>query len=223
MNKKFASFLCAGKIATLPLFSQDTVHAAQNILSTDASHIAKNHSSNNELLTLKKQISDNNNLIFLPKYPAESSIPQIMNLVLPDLCDRDEVLLAIFHSKKIYNLIKNDPGLLSMSNEVTILNNFCIMDHASISKTTPLGNNQTHLPSPMQSAKAISLPVDFPLISSLAKDDTVYLHVLVAPNSQWDKATIHHAEVFEIRLLDNPLILGAFGDITEDCTSYTCG
>lgn len=205
MNKRFASFLFAGKIAALPLFAQESLSAVQDISSKNPALIQIHETSAPENLPVKKSLAhEGSHALLLTDTFLENRIPNILNLVITGLHNRDDVLIVISPEKDAAKILESNADLLSDSHNFAILNRFSVND-------SPL----------KKTVRPISLPIDLSLFPDLSSEGkTLYLHVLVAPLSKWDdRYLVRHSDVLELRQLDKALLLSQY---TEDCTVYTC-
>jgi hypothetical protein len=222
MNKRFASFLFAGKIAALPLFAQESLSAVLDISSNNHSLIKVHETSALETLSVKKSgAHEGYNAILLTDTIFENRIPKILNLVITGLYHRDEVLIVISPEKDTAKILESNSDLLSDSHNFVILNRFSITDIPYSSKTILDKKHRENVSPSKITVRPISLPIDLTLFPDLSREgNSSYLHVLVAPRSKWDERyLIRHSEVLELKKLDKSILLSQY---TEDCTVYTC-
>jgi hypothetical protein len=224
MNKRFASFLLAGKVAAMPLFAQESLGAIQNIHSKTMPHKPMHASFVTDSLKTKPLGADEyENTLNIPDNFDKRCVQQIMNLVINGLYDRDEVLIVISPEKEIANFLETEPLLLSKLHTFEVWNKFSVLDTSSVPKNNPVGSKQKNHSLSKKSIRAISLPVNLSSISQYAKDGSkLYLHMLIAPNSKWDKSVFRYSDAIEIKSHNKTTLLSYYGDSTEDCTSYSC-
>jgi hypothetical protein len=223
MNKRFASFLFAGKIATVPLFAQESLGAVEDIYTKTISKASVHDSMLSKSLEMKKlkpieldKNSCNSHNINTP------CVQDIMNLVINGLHEKDEILVAMSSEKDPVNLLNNDPLLLAKSHKTDIWNHFSVISSSSNYEKSPKDKNL----SLKQAVKPISLPVDLSLMSqqfqNVQHEKKVYLQVLVASNSQWDKSVFRYSEPLAVNTeKSNTIITSQYGDDSEECPAYT--
>jgi len=214
MNKRFASFLFAGKIATVPLLANTSLGSIQNTISKESLSINKQEASGMQSLTIVQPIGNHGrNIIFLPVSYDQNQAAKIMHLVITGLYDQDEVLIVLSPEKDTVDLLEKNPTLSEHVNLV-ILNRFSVIDSHFITKTISIAK---------ESSVMISLPIDISSIPDRTYNwQKLNLHVLVAPHSRWDTSLIRYSETFELKSLNKSMLVSLYGDVTEDCTSYTC-
>jgi hypothetical protein len=211
MKTRFASFLLAGKVAALPLFVKESAASIQDIFLKNSPPTRHTGSSNVESPRITTRIADESlQSIVLRKNCCESHGPKAMNLVITGLHNRDEVLVLLSSEKETASLLRYDMSFLTDVPDMSILNRFSAVD-------TPVGLRQG-----VPCSAPVSLSLDVNSISELARQaERPYLHIIVAPNSQWDRRQIRYSDVYELRSNDKFMLLSQ-KDITEDCTPYTC-
>lgn len=221
MNKRFASFLFTGKIAALPLFAQESLGALHDIYMKDSILLKMNKTLASETLSVKKSDAfEEHNKVSLQKQLDFHQVANIMNLVITGLYDKDEVLIIISPEKDVDNFLEVNPTLLSKLNEFEIWNRFSVISTSPIYKTIPIDINRKKTFYSRKAVKPISIPVDLSSVSTFIKEgNTLYLHILVAPNSKWDKSVIRYTDVLELKSIGKSMLLSQY---TEDCSLYTC-
>jgi hypothetical protein len=225
MKQRFVSFLFAGKIAALPLSANGSLIEIQKILSKDYDIDEKHESFDAASQSIRNLTTDKDKkVIFLPKNLDEKDVPRTLDLVLTGLYEKDEVMLLMSPKQDIFRLLEINPGFHKKLQDIEVLTHFSVIvtspDNSAIF-VKGLQDNQT---SSGRSLYALSLPVDLGALYELTKaSSNFYVQVLVAPGSNWDKSVIRRSDLFELRSLDNSMLLSQFGgNITEDCTFYTC-
>jgi|WetSurSiteA1Bulk_404760.scaffolds.fasta_scaffold03964_3 hypothetical protein len=223
MNKRFASFLLTGKVAALPLFAQDSFAAIQDISLKNTFDIKINKSLDRDSLAIRKSLVGEGHDIQMPSCViplTQAHTPEIMNLVITGLYDKDEVLVVVTHKKSMANVKKINPKSLAASDDIIILNHFSISDTSLPSEAVAINKKHDNLSYPKRLTRAISLPVDlksFPQVTGT--ENMLYLHVFVAKNAQWNKPIIRYSDRLELKSIDKTML---FSQYTEDCTVYTC-
>lgn len=220
MNKRFASFLLTGKVATLPLFAQESLGALQAGSSKDST-LNKIHESLDARpsASIRPLAHEWDNNLLLRHAFIESHMPQIMNLVINGLHDKDEVLIVVSPEKDTAKLLESNPDVLSIPHSV-ILSHFTAINSGYSSKTVSGKKFKANVSSSGRTIKPFSLPVNLDPIRYISNDrGPAFLHVLVAPLSKWDKSLIRYSDVFELKSIDTSMLLSQY---TEDCTVYTC-
>jgi hypothetical protein len=194
MKKRFATFLFTGKIAALPLLSHADADSMQNMFPKSSRFIEN----------------------------QQARLHGIMDLVITDLHDRDEVLVVVSPEKNSAELLELNRKLYGGLYESRIVNHFTVIDTLSALRAGSSGLNQEN-PDAKKTLRAMSLPVELDSISAMAKNGRkIYLHILVAPDSKWDKSITRSSDVLELKSADKTKLLSFYGDDTEDCTPYTC-
>jgi hypothetical protein len=207
MNKRFASFLLTGKVAALPLFAQESLGAIHESLDAKSANV------------IRPLAHERDKTLILPHKFIESRMPQIMNLVINGLHDKDEVLIIISPEKDTAKLLENNTDVLSIPNSV-ILNRFSVSTSNYISQTIFDKQYKRNVSPSNRAVRPISLPVDLNSIPDLSRDmSKSYLHILVVPHSSSDKSMIRYTDVIELRQIDKSTLLSQY---TEDCTVYSC-
>jgi hypothetical protein len=224
MNKRFATFLLMGKVAALPLFSQESLSSVRNIAENNSQFMDKHRLSSIESVALQDATTkERRNFIFVPDSLNKQHVPKILDLVITGLQDKDEVLIVASTEKETDKLLESGTYLLSNSKGVIILNHFSVTNSASVNKNIPADALRQNLIYSAGSARTVSIPVNLSLIPELTKGESkLNLHVIVAPNGQWNKSLVRSSEVFELRSVDKTVLISSYGDVTEDCTAYTC-
>jgi hypothetical protein len=223
MNKRFASFLMTGKVAALPLFAQDSFAAIQDISLKNALDVKINKSFNKDSLAIRKSLAGEGHDLQLPScvIPVTyTHTPEIMNLVITGLYDKDEVLVVVTHKKSLAKFKKINPKSLAAIDDIIILNHFSISDTSLLSEAVAVNKKHDNLSHSKRSTRAISLPVDlksFPQVTGT--ENMLYLHVFVAKNAQWNKPIIRYSDRLELKSIDKTMLLSQY---TEDCTVYSC-
>jgi len=221
MNKRFASFLLTGKIATLPLFAQESLGAIQDISLKNATLKNIHESLDVESVPLRNPVNVKGyDIQLLSDASPQKLIPKIMNLVLAGLHDRDEVLIVISPEKDLKNISEMDPVSLADTNGLGIWNRFSVIAayHSPKVKST-VGSKEKSSVS-RKSIRPISLPVTLPSFSRTTDEGSkLYIHILVAQNSKWDKSVFRYVDVLQLKSIDKSMLLSQY---TEDCTVYSC-
>jgi hypothetical protein len=223
MNKRFASFLLTGKVAALPLFAQDSFAAIQDISLKNTFDIKINKSLDRDSLAIRKSLAGEGHDLQLPSCVipvTHAHTPEIMNLVITGLYDKDEVLVVVTHKKSMANVKKINPKSLAALDDIIILNHFSISDTSLPSEAVAINKKHDNLSYSKRSTRAISLPVDlksFPQVTGT--ENLLYLHVFVAKNAQWNKPIIRYSDRLELKSIDKTMLLSQY---TEDCTVYSC-
>ena len=145
----------------------------------------------------------------------------LLDLVLTGLKAKDEVLVAISRDKDSPSSQKISPRLRLGMQDLTTLASFCVIGTTNLNKSHQTNSLNHTLSS--ESDSVMSIPIDLSSIyESLTTGSTFYLQVLVAPNSNWSWPAVSFSDLLQIRSPKEPVMLSAYGDITEDCTSYSC-
>jgi hypothetical protein len=190
MNKRFASFLLTGKVAALPLFAQESLGAIQDISSKDAT-LKKIHESLDakSAAVIRPLGHEGDRTLLLPHTFIEGHMPQIMNLVINGLHDKDEVLIVISTEQDTVKLLEANSELLPGIDNFIILNRFSVTNKNYISQTILDKQYKGNTSPSKRVVRPISLPVDLNSIPDLSRDDRKsYIHVLVVPHSRSDKS-----------------------------------
>jgi hypothetical protein len=225
MKQRFASFLFAGKIAALPLSANGSLVEIQKILSKDADIAEKHESFDAASQSIRNLTTDKDKkVIFLPKNLLGKDVPRTLDLVLTGLYEKDEVMLLMSRKQDISRLLEIDPGFHKKLQDIEVLTHFSVIATSPDNSAIFAKRLQDDQTSSSRSLNALSLPVDLGVLYELTKDGSnFYIQVLVAPDSNWDKSVFRRSDLFELRSLDNSMLLSqSGGDITEDCTFYTC-
>jgi hypothetical protein len=221
MNKRFASFLLTGKVAALPLFAQESYGAIQDISTKDSPHYKSHKSLDAESLPSRNTVSVKGyDIQLLSDASPQNFIPKIMNLVLAGLHDRDELLIVISPEKDLKNFLKMDPVLLADTSGLGIWNHFSVVAAYPGPKMKSAVNSKKQSSDSRKSIRPISLPVTLPSFSRTTDEGSkIYIHILVAQNSKWDKSVFRYVDVLQLKSIDKSMLLSQY---TEDCTVYSC-
>jgi len=178
MNRKFASYLVAGKIAAMPVLGQESLAAVQDA--------AARH---------------------------RQGEGRVMDLVITGLRNRDEVMVVISPEKNTGVLIETITGQGPDQKDLRVVGHFSALDVSSKILNARQGRQ----------LKAVSIPVVIPPRHSHWGDEQIlYTHILVAPDARWEKSLVRYAGAAKISASDRAVKSNAYGDVTEDCTPYTC-
>ena len=212
MKNRFATFLFAGKIAALPLFTKVSLGAVKKI----QNKINSEELSNTEFPTFVKLKSERNaDLIVLDNCNLQPTSK--LNLVLTGLSYKDEVLIAVSNNKDEPTSLKIDPRLRIGLQNLTTLTSFCVLNTPNPTASFPMHKlEHTLLRKP---ETVISLPVDTHEISELTDGESpIYLQVLAAPNSNWDWSNVRYSDLLHIKTSDQSTTLSA---TEEDSPCYS--
>lgn len=224
MKNRFATFLLMGKVAALPLFSQESLSSINRITEKTSPVIDKHRLSDTESITVQNAgTREGRKVIFIPNNISKTNVPKILDLVITGLHDKDEVLVVVSPEKETSVLVESRMGLLNNSKEVITLSHFTVVDTPLLDKDALAVALHENLVYSAGSAKTVSLPINLCLIPELTRDGSkLNLHVIVAPKAQWDKSLVRFSDVFELQSVNKTILMSSYGDVTEDCTAYTC-
>ncbi len=222
MNKKFASFLLSGKVAALPLFVNQGL-ASVHITGSERSASGDKHGiiAPGSLTSGTTLLKGGAGIIVLDG-SVEKGVPRIMNLVITGLHDKDEVLILLSPEKDTPKLLKGNTHLPLGSEDVSILSCFSASgSHYDTDGAASDRRLRSHVSEGY--AMPVLVPVDLGAVKRPAREgQRLYVHVVVVQDSGQGKSLKRYSDVLEIRSIDKPVLISAYGDITEDCTPYTC-
>jgi hypothetical protein len=224
MKNRFATFLLMGKVAALPLFSQESLSSINRITEKTSPVIDKHRLSDTEFITVQNAATrEGRKVIFIPNNISKTNVPKILDLVITGLHDKDEVLVVVSPEKETSVLVDSKMGLPNNSKEVLTLSHFTVVDTPLLDKDSLALALHKNLVYSAGSEKTVSLPINLCSIPELTRDGSqLYLHVIVAPKAQWDKSLVRFSDVFELQSVNKTILMSSYGDVTEDCTAYTC-